>query len=129
GSAWTGSGGYSTADKTLVRKSTVTGGITVNPTGTGAGAFTTLTTEWDLFNQDDVSNLGAHTFDSGSTTFVTGYEALNVGNVTSYQVTGLDPNKTYKYVVRALDANSESANSNEIEVTTLSTITWNGTDW
>ncbi len=62
GSAWTGTGGYSTLDKTLRRKPTVAAGVTVNPTGTGAGAFTTLTTEWDLFNVDDFSGVGAHTF-------------------------------------------------------------------
>ncbi len=58
--AWTGTGGYSTANKTLVRKSNITGGVTVNPTGTGSSAFTTLTTEWDLYDQDDVSHLGSH---------------------------------------------------------------------
>lgn len=61
--------------------------------------------------------------------FVPGYNALNVGSVTSYQVTGLDPETTYFYVVRALDATSESENSNEIEVETAPIITWNGTAW
>jgi phosphodiesterase/alkaline phosphatase D-like protein len=42
----------------------------------------------------------------------------NVGNVTSYNVTGLTPNTTYFYVVRAVDAGGTSANSNEITVTT-----------
>ncbi len=119
GSAWTGDGGYTTVDKTLVRKSSVTGGITVNPTGTGPTAFTTLTTEWDLYDIDVATYLGSHTFSGGSSsTFVSGFEDLDVGNVTSYELSGLDPNTTYFYVVRATNAYGTSANSNEIEVTT-----------
>jgi hypothetical protein len=123
GDAWTGDGGYSTKDKTLVRKSSVAGGVTVNPTGTGATAFTTLTTEWDLYDVDVSSYLGSHTFAGGSSsTFVSGFENLSVGNVTSYEITGLDPNTTYYYVVRAANASGASGNSNEIEVTTLAAI-------
>ncbi len=49
---------------------------------------------------------------------------------TSYEVTGLNPETTYFYVVRAILGATTSANSNEIEVTTLSdTCTWNGTAW
>ncbi len=67
GTAWTGDGGYSTLDKTLVRKSFITQGVTVNPTGTGPTAFTTLTTEWDLYPIDTISDLGEHTFLPGLT--------------------------------------------------------------
>ncbi len=59
GSAWTATG-LSTADRTLRRRSTVTGGVTVNPSGTGPTAFTTLGTEWDGFDINDVSGLGSH---------------------------------------------------------------------
>ncbi|MFH2143582.1 MAG: lamin tail domain-containing protein [Bacteroidota bacterium] len=55
GTAWT-SGSHSTLDKTLVRKSSVTSGITSNP----ASGFPTLVSEWDLYNIDDVSHLGSH---------------------------------------------------------------------
>ena len=75
GSAWTASG-FSTVDKTLRRKSSICGGITVNPTGTGATAFTTLSTEWDIFNIDDVSGLGSHTANCNvptSTTYTTSW--------------------------------------------------------
>jgi len=51
--------------------------------------------------------------------FVSGYQNLNVGNVTSFNVTGLQPNTTYYYVVRATNASGTSPNSNEISVTTL----------
>lgn len=55
--------------------------------------------------------------------------ATNVGNVTSYEVTGLNPESTYYYVVRAVSGAVTSANSNEIEVTTQGSPTWNGTTW
>lgn len=60
GSAWT-SGAISTADQVLRRKSTVQAGITLNPGGTGAGAFATLGTEWDNFSDIDYSGFGTHT--------------------------------------------------------------------
>ena len=44
GTAWTATG-YSTLDRTLRRKINICGGVTINPTGTGVGAFTTLSTE------------------------------------------------------------------------------------
>jgi hypothetical protein len=59
GSAWT-SGSNTTLDRTLRRKPSVTSGVTVNPSGSGAAAFTTLETEWDVFGTDVVSGLGAH---------------------------------------------------------------------
>ncbi|MEZ4855208.1 MAG: lamin tail domain-containing protein [Gelidibacter sp.] len=59
GTEWTGSGGRSTSDKTLRRKSTVQGGVTVNP----ASGFPTLDSEWEVYGTDDVSGLGAHTSD------------------------------------------------------------------
>jgi hypothetical protein len=60
--AWTADGGYSTLNKTLVRKPTVTEGISVNPT-TG---FPTLATEWDVYPQDTTDYLGFHTFTPGA---------------------------------------------------------------
>ncbi len=66
GTAWTAAGGYSTLDKTLVRKPEVSGGVTVNPTGTGVTAFTTLATEWNLYDRDYSDDLGSHTFAGGS---------------------------------------------------------------
>ncbi len=56
GSAWT-SGPNTTVNATLVRKSTVTSGVSTNP---GAG-FPTLSSEWDVFPTDNVSDLGSHT--------------------------------------------------------------------
>ncbi|MEM9895717.1 MAG: lamin tail domain-containing protein [Bacteroidota bacterium] len=62
GSNWT-DGDHSTAEKTLVRKPTVNAGVSQNPTGTcSPTSFETMTTEWDVFDQNDVSDLGMHTF-------------------------------------------------------------------
>jgi len=114
GTAWT-VGGNTTVDKTLVRKASVTSGITTNP----SSGFPTLGTEWDMYNQDTASYLGSHTMNSGNL-YVSGYQNKDVGNVTSYEVSGLEGDKTYYYVVRAYNEYGTSANSNEISVTTTS---------
>jgi M6 family metalloprotease-like protein len=53
--------------------------------------------------------------------YVDGCEKRNVGNVTSFRVTGLQPTTEYKYSVRCADSESgmESLASNEVSVTTL----------
>ncbi len=61
GTAWT-SGSFTTLDKTLVRNSNITSGVTVNP----ASGFPTLATEWTQNNVDVVSFLGSHTMACGS---------------------------------------------------------------
>lgn len=112
GIAWT-SASNTTLDKTLVRKSTVTGGVTVNP----VSGFPTLETEWDVFNIDDVTHLGSHTYGGVSSAFVPGYENLTVTG-TSQPVTGLNDNTPYYYRVRAVAGSTISSNSNIISVTT-----------
>jgi len=56
--------------------------------------------------------------DNSFTNFVPGFNNLNVGNVTSYNVTGLTCNTTYYYRVRAGNSCGTSGNSNVITVTT-----------
>jgi len=113
GTAWTTGGGYSTQDKTLVRKSTVVSGVTVNPTS----GFPALNTEWDVFAMDDVTNLGSHTFNATVPSYLQGYSDLAV-NGTSQQVTGALPNTNYYYRVRAVSPASTSAHSDTIVVPT-----------
>jgi len=58
---------------------------------------------------------------TGTTTvpvYVSGYQNLAVVDVTSVQVTGLAPQTTYYYVVRAQNGGGTSVNSNEIAVAT-----------
>lgn len=111
GSEWA-SGDHSTLNMTLVRKSSVTGGVTTNP----ATGFPTLETEWDAYPQDTFGYLDSH--NAMAITYVTGYEDLDTGNVTTYPVTGLAAGTTYNYVVRAYNTYDTSGDSNEISVTT-----------
>lgn len=102
-------------DVTLVRKSSVS-----SPTTTYS------TSDWDSYAIDTTTYLGSHTMAGGSSSsYVTGFDNRDVSNVTSYEVTGLDPETTYYYVVRAYDAYSQtSSSSNEIEVTTTAASTF-----
>jgi phosphodiesterase/alkaline phosphatase D-like protein len=51
-------------------------------------------------------------------TYVPGYQNLDVGNVTSRNVTGLAANTSYYYRVRAYNGNGTSGNSNVIRAKT-----------
>jgi hypothetical protein len=57
---------------------------------------------------------------SSFSTYVAGYQNLNVGNVTSRSVSGLNASTRYYYRVRAYNASGTSGNSNVVSVTTLS---------
>ena len=56
--------------------------------------------------------------DSSFTNFVPGYQDLDVGNVTSKNVTGLAARTIYYYRVRAYNSNGTSPNSNVVQVKT-----------
>jgi hypothetical protein len=56
--------------------------------------------------------------DSSFVNYVPGYQDLDVGNVTSYNVTGLAARTIYYYRVRAYNGNGTSPNSNVIQVKT-----------
>ena len=56
---------------------------------------------------------------SSFNSYVTGYQNLNVGNVNSRGVIGLNANTTYYYRVRAYNGIGISSNSNTISLTTL----------
>jgi hypothetical protein len=94
---------------------------------------TNLQIRWIMTSNTSVVNAGLSdlgtsriddiiiTGDLLSTTFVTGYNALNTGNVTSYLISGLTPNTTYYYNVRTVNG-SASANSNTITANTINDI-------
>jgi len=91
-------------DVTLVRKSTIT-----MPTASYS------IDDWDVYDVNTLDYLGYHLM--GSINYVTGYQNLDVGNVTTYPVTELTAGTTYYYVVRAYNSNGTSDNSNPISVT------------
>ncbi|CAM3695202.1 YDG domain-containing protein [Flavobacterium gelidilacus] len=67
---------------------------------------------------------------STTSAFIQPYEDLNVGNVTSYDVTGLEGNTQYYYRVRSVLGSSTSANSTVIDVTTADdTCVWSSLAW
>jgi hypothetical protein len=56
---------------------------------------------------------------SSFTSYLSGYQNLDVGNTISRSVTGLSANTTYYYRVRAYNSAGTSGNSNVVTVTTL----------
>ncbi len=88
-----------------------------NPATNVTGA--SFTASWG-----SVSGAASYRLDVSTTptfnTYVSGYQNLNVGDVTSKVVTGLGGNNTYYYRVRAVAGTLTSGNSATITVTTLS---------
>lgn len=60
--------------------------------------------------------------DSSFTNFVSGYQDIVVGNVLSFDVSGLAANTTHYYRVWAYNLNGTSGNSNTINLTTTSNV-------
>ncbi|MCD4774026.1 MAG: fibronectin type III domain-containing protein [Bacteroidales bacterium] len=97
-----------------------------NPGAPVANAATNITQTGFDANWDPASGATSYWLDvatdNGFTNFVSGYENLNVGNVTTYPVTGLNPDTDYFYRLRAENASGTSGNSNVISLTTLPDI-------
>jgi hypothetical protein len=100
--------------------------VTINPVATapvaiaGSSATTTsISANWNAV----VSATGYYLDVSTSATFATfvsGYNNLSVGTVTTYSVTGLTIGTTYYYRVRAVNGCGTSSDSNAITYATLS---------
>ena len=92
----------------------------VAPLATAASNVTAngFTANWNSVNTATNYILDVSTAADFST-FVAGFNMKDVGNVTTFDVTGLDPNTTYYYRVHAWDGTNASTNSNSITVVTV----------
>jgi hypothetical protein len=119
GTGWAVAGtANATADRDLVRKSTVSG---PNTDWDASRGTSTSDSEWILNGGDNAaaSDFGAHTYSGGSApSYVPGYSNLAVSG-TSQSVSGLDQGVTYYFRVRATNVNCTTANSSTSSVTTL----------
>ena len=104
-------------------------GVPTIPDAPLAISATNITHESFTANWNASNGASAYFIDvslsSDFSSFVTGYENLNVGNVTYISITGLNSNTDYYYRVRANNSAGTSENSNTISLTTIdiSTIT------
>ncbi|PXY44566.1 LamG-like jellyroll fold domain-containing protein [Flavobacterium hydrophilum] len=85
--------------------------------GTGANCTTTINANWGSVAGTTSYILDVAT-DAAFTSFVSGYNGLNVGAVTTYAVTNVPPGPVY-YRIRRNTSCGVSANSNVIEYQTL----------
>ena len=80
---------------------------------------TSFTANWRAVSTATGYRLDVAT-DSSFVNYVPGYQDLDVGNVTNYNVTGLAARTTYFYRVRAYNSNGTSPSSNVVQVKTRS---------
>ena len=97
--------------------------VTTVPAAPTASAATNVTTSSLTAHWSSVKGATSYKLDvsTGSTfsSYLTGYQNLDVGSVTSRSVSGLNAGRTYYYRVRAHDSGGTSVNSNVISVMTL----------
>ncbi len=115
-----------TATPTATPTATVTPTPTPTPAPTPAApnalkatnvTVSSFTANWTGVNGATGYRLDVST-NSSFTTFVPGYQNLDVGNTTSHNVTGLSANTFYYYRLRAYNGSGISPNSNVVRVKT-----------
>lgn len=114
--------------------SAISGAVVVSnsltpPTATAATSIggSTFTANWNAVAGVSSYYLDVSTVNTFAT-FVSGYNNLLLGNVTTYPISGLTQGTTYYYRVRAVNSCITSADSNIITVTTL-TLTYCSTTY
>jgi uncharacterized repeat protein (TIGR02543 family) len=105
-----GNGGVSTSIPAPPNAPTATAATSITATGFSAN--------WNASGGATGYRLDVAT-DSGFTNFVATYNNRDVGNVTTYAVSGLTGGTTYYYRLRAYNGSATSGNSNTITVTTV----------
>ncbi|MDD2228554.1 MAG: endonuclease [Candidatus Cloacimonetes bacterium] len=100
-------------DITLARKATI-----LSPTT----AYSI--NDWDSYAVDTINGLGSHSVGGGSAP-VTGYQNLTVTTSVA-RVSGLEPETSYSYRVRAENSSFTTGNSNTIEAITTGTVLGTG---
>ena len=96
-----------------------------NPT-ISAASCTSFTANWITQNNATSYELDVSTVTTFAT-FLSGYNALNVGNVTSFSVTGLPLISPLYIRIRAVSPCGLSVNSNTVTISIGTT--WNGSAW
>jgi phosphodiesterase/alkaline phosphatase D-like protein len=116
---WILVGGYRSAGGNLQVVARMTGNAPSAPTANTATNATSggFTANWSNASGATGYRLDVSTSNSFSS-YVPGYQDLNVGNVTSQNVSGLSANTTYYYRLRAYNGTGTSGNSNVMMVTT-----------
>ncbi|PKL83212.1 MAG: hypothetical protein CVV24_06055 [Ignavibacteriae bacterium HGW-Ignavibacteriae-3] len=104
------------------------GGSSTAPAAAAAVAATSITQTGFMANWNSSSGATGYFLDvstsSSFSSYLSGYENKNVGNVLNFNVTNLNINTTYYYRVRASNSFGTSVNSNTISVSTLAQITF-----
>jgi phosphodiesterase/alkaline phosphatase D-like protein len=97
--------------------------VTTTPPAPTANPSTAISTSGFTANWSTAAGAAGYRLDvsvsSSFSTFVPGYQDLDVGNVTSQNVGGLSAGTTYYYRVRAYNASGSSGNSGTIAVTLI----------
>jgi hypothetical protein len=111
--------GCATSANSNVRNAKTTSCTPAAPSAQNATAvsFNSFTANWNSVSGATDYRLDVSTTNT-FTTYVPGYQDVSVGNVTSYPVTGLSPQTTYFYRVRAYNGCGTSHNSNVRNVQT-----------
>ncbi len=104
---------------------TTLAGTPAPPNATVASSITanSFTANWGISSGATGYRLDVSTSNTFAT-FVTGFNDLDVGNVTNRSVTGLSSNTQYFYRVRAYNGTGTSGNSNTVTATTTGTCSY-----